>query len=132
MRVRLQRHSLDKALAKGEKPGSRAELACRARQLTSARCRRGLITGLTRALADAQARPHPLTSAVPVQRDQVLDAQAQIDQVVDDLRSRDVEPRGVLQVQALLTSGESPFFNPSAPGALERALRHAHAALLMG
>ena len=37
----------------------------------------------------------------------------------------------MLLVDRLLTDGCSPFFTPSAEGELDRAVRHAHAALLL-
>jgi hypothetical protein len=132
VRVWLHRGALDKALANGGDPSSDPELAHRVVQLTSLRSRRALATNLTRLIRDADAPARPLTSAVPVQRREVIAARDQIEQLARDLAGPDeVEARGILLIHDLLTHGDSPFFAPSPDGTLSHAVRHARAALLM-
>jgi len=68
---------------------------------------------------------------VPVQRREVLAARARIERLADDLLTDDVQRRGVELVKELLTRGDSPLYTPSPEGELERAVRHAHAGLLL-
>ena len=109
-RVWLQRGALDRRIARGADTSENPRLARRARQLTSRRCRRGLAQGL-RNLVEAGEHPsRGLTSAVPVERHQII---------------------GVALIEELLTSGDSPVFAPSPPGAVRDALTHAHAAMFL-
>jgi hypothetical protein len=101
-------------------------------RLTSRRGRRRLAAGLGRVLRAAEDPPAPLSSAVPVQRREVRAAHDEIEQLVEELLAPGaVQARGVLLINELLTHGDSPLFSPSAEGELDRAVRHAHAALLL-
>jgi hypothetical protein len=101
----------------------------RSGRLTSLRTRRRLAAGLQRTLNAAESRPM-LTSAIPVQREAVLRARDEIEQLIAGLLGPDeVTPRGVALVHELLTDGCSPLFAPNVNGELHQALRHAHAAL---
>src|SRR5262245_9681914 len=106
--------------------------ARRARRLTSPRYRRKLASGLNRALREAGEPAAPFSAAVPLQRREILKVRDDIEQLAEDLLAPgDVQPRGVVLVQQLLTDGSSPLFAPSPDGALDQAVRHAHAALLL-
>ena len=131
-RVWLHRRSLKRALAAGAEPGSSPELAHRADQLNSLRCRRALAAGLHRTLRDALKAPAPFTAAVPLQRRDVLNARDDIERLAQDLIAPgDVEARGVVLVEDLLTQGSSPLFTAGPEGQLERAVRQARAALVL-
>jgi hypothetical protein len=132
-RVWLHRAALRRALAAGTDPSSSPELARRAEQLTSLRSRRRLAAGLNRALRAAEKPQSRLTAAVPVQSRDVLQLRAGIEQLAHELVAPgELQVRGILLVQSLLTDGNSPLFAPSANGQLDRAVRHARAALLLG
>jgi len=134
LRVRawLHRRSLKRALAAGAEPGSSPELAHRAEQLTSLRCRRALAAGLHGTLRDALKAPAPFTAAVPLQRREVLNARDDIEELAQDLLAPgDVQARGVVLVQDLLTQGSSPLFTAGPEGQLDRAVRQARAALVL-
>jgi hypothetical protein len=131
-RVWLHRASLMRALAAGADPSSSPELARRAEQLTSLQARRRLAAGLNRALRAASQPSTPFTAAVPPQRTQVLEARTSIERLAHDLVAPgEVRPRGVVLVHKLLTDGASPLFTPGPDGQLDRAVRHAHTALLL-
>jgi hypothetical protein len=131
-RVWLHRGSLKRALAAGAEPSSSPDLTRRAGQLTSPRHRRKLAAGLNRTLREAEQSRAPFTAAVPLRRREILDARAEIERLARDLLAPgEVQARGVVLVQNLLTDGLSPFFTPAREGELERSVRHAHAALLL-
>jgi hypothetical protein len=101
----------------------------RSGRLTSPRARRRLAAGLERTLRAADNPPR-LTSAIPVQREAVLRARDEIEELISDLLGTDdVTPRGVQLIHELLTDGRSPLFAPNLNGELHEAVRHAHAAL---
>lgn len=131
-RVWLHRRDLDRELARGGDPHTNPALARRAEQLTSTRCRRSLAAGIERTLAAAEHPSRALTSAVPLQRREILAARAGLLALAAELGGTDeVQPRGVALVQRLLTDGDSPLYRLRRVGELERAVRHAKAALLL-
>jgi hypothetical protein len=96
----------------------------------SQRRRKRLAKGLRRVVAAAAEPPRTISSAIPVQRWEVLNEQGFILQIAHDLESdEEVSARGVAMVRRLLTDGNSPIYVVSPPGALREALTHAHAAL---
>ena len=96
------------------------------------RRRRKLADNLARTLRAAEKPPRPLSAVVPVQRRDVLAARREIERLTDILATPgEVNPRGVVLVQRLLTDGDSPLYAPSPSGELELAVRHATAALLL-
>lgn len=132
VRVWLHRRALTRSIAAGAETSSTPELARRAQQLTSNEFRLTLAAGLTRILKDAERPRTALTAAVPLQRREIIASRADIARLVQDLRGPDdVQPRGVALVDELITSGDSPLYAPGPEGALDRALRRAHAALLL-
>ena len=101
-------------------------------KLTSQRHRRELADGLRRTVKAAESPPRPLSSAVPVQRRAVLAARGQIERLAEDLvETGDVQPRGIVLVETLLTDGTSPLYCPGPEAELDLAVRHARAALLL-
>jgi hypothetical protein len=132
-RVWLRRGALDRSLAAGEDPAASPELARRARQLTSRRTRSGLATSIRNLLEVAEERPRGFTSAVPIQRRDVLRERQMLLQLAAALESEDeLEPRGLALVDRLLIDGGSPVYVDGSDGALHGALVHAHAALYLG
>ena len=131
-RVWLRRGKLDRLIAEGTSPQADPEVAKRAAQLTSARYRRGLATGLLRLVDAAEEAPAVFSSSVPLRRGEILTNRALIQDLAAHLRSDDpVTPRGVALVERMLTWGGSPLYAPHLDGALEADLRHARAALLL-
>jgi hypothetical protein len=128
--VWLRRGALDRDIARGTDLTQTPRLARRARQLASRRCRRSIAEGLRNLIDAAEEPPRTVTSAVPVQRREILREQGFILQIALDLESDEaVNPRGVALLERLLTHGDSPFYSPLPEGSLRDALTHAHAAL---
>jgi hypothetical protein len=96
------------------------------------RRRRQYADGLEHAV---QAARHPaqagtLTSAVPVQRREVLQERALLLELAGLLRAADDAPASALDpVRRLLTDGNSPLYAPSGSGALQAAVLEAMVAL---
>ena len=69
---------------------------------------------------------------MPLQRREVLKASDHIEELAQDLLAPgDVQARGVVLVQDLLTQGSSPLFTAGPEGQLDRAVRQARAALVL-
>ena len=132
IRTRFRRAELDKALATGADPGESAELALRAKQLSSpaerARIANGLANALVEALGDAR-RGEPMTFRLRPQRAVVRDAGNDILALV--LRLRDDRPVGIAGVAAaarLVDDRRGPMYRDDA-GDLHDAIRSALSAL---
>lgn len=129
-RVWLQRGTLDRRIARGADTTASPQLARRARQLTSRRCRRGLAAGIRRMLEAAEEPVRALSAAAPLQRREILHERDFLLRLAADLESdQALGARGIALIEDLLTNGESPVYNPLPQGALHNALTHAHAAL---
>jgi hypothetical protein len=132
VRVWLRRGSLDRSLAAGADPGTSPELARRARQLTSPRFRSGLAASIRNVLDAADEPRRGLTSAVPIQRGEILAERELLLELAADLESRDqLQPRGIALIDRLLTNGDSPVYMSSPEWSLREALRQARAALYL-
>ena len=119
-------------LAQGDLPSSSPELIYRAEQLRSARCRRSFAAGIRRIVEAAEEPPSSFTAAVPVRRQEILEARADLTDLADLLRSEDnLQVRGLALLEPLLTSADSPLFNPSPEETLEHTVRRIRAALLL-
>jgi hypothetical protein len=105
----------------------------RERKLISARKRRALATALSRLIDAADGPPAPFTAAVPIQREAVRACRPLLLMITQDLEDTEfpVNARGVALVEQLLRDGASPVYAPLGERALEAALRHAHAALVI-
>jgi hypothetical protein len=131
-RVWLHRCALDRRLAAGEAPSSSPELAYRAEQLRSLRCRRSFAAGIKRILDAAEQPPRPFTAAVPVCRRDILEARADLIELGDLLWFEgNLQVRGLALLEPLLTSGDSPLFHPNPEKSLEHTVRRIRAALLL-
>jgi len=127
--TRLRASSLDAELAAGASPESSVTLALRAGQLCRPSYRRLLSHGLTRVVAVAE-RPTRSLRKVPVNRDAVHGARAELESVAERLGAAGpVGVRGVARVSGLLTDGTGPLYQASRPGRLRDELRTALGAM---
>jgi hypothetical protein len=130
VRTALNRTSLTAALAAGEDPHSRADLALRARQLTTMRSRNSIARSLEHAVRSAEDPRPRMSSAVPLARRDVRAARSALrDLVAALLQEGDVSPRGVALAERLLTDGTSPLYLERTNDALWRAVVNASEAL---
>jgi hypothetical protein len=116
------RLALDRRLADGAAPASSPELARRAQVLSGWRTRHALADGLERVVTEAVAPPRHHGADVPVQRDEVLAAQAELLRLATALRAEPAPAaRGVAEASLLLIDGSGPVFSPHPPGTLREA-----------
>jgi hypothetical protein len=89
------------------------------------RRRRMIAGGFQGALDEGRRPPRGLTARVAVQRDQVLDAAADIERLVARLRDvdRPVGDEALAQASALLRDGTGPLYTWAEPGTLRRRVR---------
>lgn len=127
-RVWLRRGALDRSLAAGADPADDPELARRARKLASPRHRAALAASIRSVVADAE-EPRGFTAAVPPRRLAILGERELLLELAYDLESEDeLNPRGIVLVERLLRSGDSPIY---LDGPLREELRRARAALYL-
>jgi hypothetical protein len=133
LRIRVAAHSaaLTQALAEGADPFSSAELAVRARQLTSSHERASLARTLQRILEDASRPAIGRFSVIPFCRRAVIDADEPLRVMIERLADpRPVNAEGMALIHRIITDGTwSPLYNATAPGALRRLTVLATAAL---
>jgi hypothetical protein len=131
-RVWLNRQTLAQQLAQGESMLASDALTRRAKQLASARCRHSLAAGLRRVIEDAERPARTLSAAVPIQRRAILRARLELERLATELDGPEpVKLAGIARVQLLLTDGNSPLYTALPDGALDEALAHARASLLL-
>jgi hypothetical protein len=130
-RAFVRRRTLVRRLAQGAEPSCDAELRCCAERLSSRRGRLGLAVGLERLLEAAEEPRTPLTSAVPLNRREILEHESRLLGLVAELSSRErLGVRGLALLERMLPDSESPFYAAAEP--LAAALDRAHEALLRG
>ena len=127
----LRRSELTRALAEGADPTGSADLALRARQLTSARSRRTLARAMRRTIDEAHRPPLARSPAVIIRRGAVLEAEDAIRTMIARLTSgQPVRAQGMAMAERILTNADaSPLYNPAEPGALQRQITVATAAM---
>jgi hypothetical protein len=129
----LRAHSLDGRLLAGEDPGSSPVLRERRAHLLARETRRRLAAALERAVADADREQPWLTPQIPLRRREIHETEPLLISLSRDLEDEEpVNPRGVILIWRLLHEGDSPLYAPTPlapPESLDRALRHARAAL---
>ena len=105
-------------------PSSSARGAGRGERVIRRR-RRMLATGFARLLAEAHRPSRGLSARVAVGRAQVLEAQADIEQLVARLRDqeRPIDPERLEPARSLLRDGTGPVYAPSPPGTLRARVR---------
>jgi hypothetical protein len=119
-----KRGTFTRDLAAGADPLARPELAPRAAQLISTRERATMARSLRRTLRDAHASRPTLGGPALIRRGAVRHAEDVITAVISRLEGpHPVSPRGMAQVQRLLTNADdSPLYNNAAPGTLRRTM----------
>jgi hypothetical protein len=128
----FRRQHLDMLLAEGISPSTSAALERRAAKLVTPRWRCGLAVGLDRVVEAAEEPVRGLSAAAPLRRREILHSRSLMEELATELREGErVNARGVAMVERLLTDGTSPLYAPGPEGALDAALRHARAALLL-
>ena len=117
--VRARALALDRALATGASPDSRATLSLRAQSLISPRHRVDLAHRF-RSLLRAAGRPvHPFDPALPVPT-HVLLVRELIDEVLEVLEGVEaIDARGVARLELLLRDGGGPLYGTTAASRLE-------------
>jgi hypothetical protein len=129
IRTLLYRRRLDALLLRGVARHQSAELALRARRLTTRRRRRALADSLDEAILTADGRGPRLVSIRPLAR-QVHAARPALRELADALRAEEeVEPAGVLLARRMLTDGAGPLYHECGDDVLRRAAEQATAAL---
>jgi hypothetical protein len=125
------RGAFTRDLAAGAEPLARPELAPRAAQLTSRRGRATMARSLHRTLRDAHASRATLGGPALIRRGAVRHSEDVITAVISQLEGpHPVSPRGMAQIQRLLTNADnSPLYNDAAPGALRQAMNAVLSAL---
>ena len=128
LKAAAERAELDRELAHGVSPSTNPELARRAEVLRSRLVRRRLADGLANVIFEAAAAPaRGPSSAVPVQREEVLIAQRDLSRLARALRAEPGPPvRAIAVASVLLTDGAGPVFARYPRGTLaETALQAA-------
>jgi hypothetical protein len=126
---------LDEELARGASPDASGPLALRAQTLARESFRHGLARCARQILAEAErplpAQPRPRRGpAVPVCRDRVRAAAAELAEVIDRLQLPGPLPvRGVAQVSVLLGDGSGPLYHRGSRDDLRARLTAAAGAL---
>jgi hypothetical protein len=129
IRAHLCARRLDRALAAGAPPDSRADLEVRAHGLIGSRERVALAQAVRRVVADAYAA-RPLQFAVPICRRKVRRSGQALLELVDRLLGDEpVDARGLAQIRLLLSDGAGPMYVRPGADDLEPALARAVAAL---
>ena len=126
---------LDEQLARGASPDATGPLALRAQALARESFRRSLARSARQILAEA-LRPGPARRAlgrgpaVPVCRDRVRAAAAELAELIDRLQlPGPVSVRGVAQVSVLLGDGSGPLYHRASRDDLRARLTEAAHAL---
>ena len=129
LRAWARQERLDRWLLDGEAPTA-GLLAVRAWQLTSPRACARIARTLSAAIDEAQ-EPRPRRgAAVPVCRDEVDVAHAELVRAIARLRDpRPVRPRGIVMLRRLLADGDGPLYAARANDELWRRVRRASIAL---
>jgi hypothetical protein len=98
------------------------------------RRRRLLASGILRLIDEAERPSTPFSPAVPVQRQAILSSRTRLLGLAEALADtgEPVNDRGIALVDELLRDGASPVYSPLGEAALDAAVRHAHAALMLG
>ena len=122
----MRTHHLDENLAHGASPEATAPLALRAQALAGDGFRQDLARCAQQILAEAR-RPGPhRRPAVPVCRDRVRGATAELGELIRALHSPGPLPvRGVAQVSVLFGDGRSPLYHRDSRDDLRARLREA-------
>jgi hypothetical protein len=131
LRATVGRRALTRELSEGASPASSPELSRRAAQLTTRRNRRQLARTLRRTISEAHRPALTRSRVVIIRRAAVLDAEEALKVMIDRLGgSEPVRAEGMAIAERILTDADwSPLYNRAEPGALQRLVRVATAAM---
>jgi hypothetical protein len=130
--ARLRGDWIDSRLLAGDAPERSEETTARLQQLTDRR-HRSRIAGELRRLPETARRPDRRWPGIPVQVTEILRSEPLILTLADELEQlEEVNPRGVILISRLLHDGRSPVFWRRSEIELDRAVKHARAALHLG
>jgi hypothetical protein len=126
----VRTHHLDENLAHGASPEATAPLALRAQALAHEGFRQDLARSAQQILAEAQRTGPRRRPVIPICRDRVREATAELGELISRLRSPGPLPvRGVAQVSVLFGDGRSPLYHRASQDDLRERLREATDAL---
>jgi hypothetical protein len=109
--ARLRAGALDRELARGAAPDSRAPLALRAHALIGPAARAALAHQVHRVVDHALHGGARRRSQIPTRRDEVIAAAPQLRAIAGRLLAPDpVSARGVARVRLLLSDGNGPLY----------------------
>ena len=109
-----------------------AALSRRARQLTSVRGRHSLAAGLRGVIDGGRAAAAHLSRRCRSSAGPILRARPELERLAAELEADEpVKLAGIARVQLLLTEGSSPLYTALPTDALDDAVAHALAALLL-
>jgi hypothetical protein len=130
-RVLIHRSALDHALADGADPSGSPELALRAKQIVSPKCRELLADSVERVITAATRPLTRVSAAAPLRREEILDARPLLLTLAADLRAPGpVRAQGVALTRSMLIDVSSALYEPSETGALSDAVEDARRGLL--
>jgi hypothetical protein len=130
VRAHLCAHRLDRALATGIEPDSRADLLVRAHDLIGSRGRAALARVIYRLIEDARCPAGPLSFSIPMCRDKVWRSRHTLRALADRLLCDEpVAARGLAQLHLLFTDGAGPIYHAPRDDDLEPVLEAALDAL---
>jgi len=109
--ARLLAPSLDQKLATGQHPATSGLLAARCQQLVSAESRHGIAESWLCLLVEIRRPYNPFDVAVPLARNNIVDAEHQIRSLAAALVGPLPTVRGVAMAIATLRDGAGPLFN---------------------
>src|SRR3954468_21202817 len=133
--ARLRCETIDSRLLSGEAPGESEEGTARLQYMLGREYRSRIAGELRRLTRRARVPQQPgrWAPSIPVQRKEVLRSEPLILTLADELeRLEDVSARGVILTSRLLHDGRSPVFWQRSDMELDRAVKHARAALHLG
>jgi hypothetical protein len=109
--ARIRAGRFDRMLAVGVPAPQGSALAVHEARLTSAKEREDIARALRQSVLDAKTGGTPLSSRVPVDPDNVAEAESLIDEITLRLHSpRPVSARGMARLRALLSDGCGPLY----------------------
>ena len=130
LRAHVCARRLDRALAAGIPPDSRADLSVRAHGLIGSRERLALASAIRRVIDESEQAVRPMSFSVPICRRKVWRSRRALGDILERLLAAEpLDARGVAQIRLLLSDGAGPLYAYPHADDLEPALARAVAAL---
>lgn len=130
LRARWHGAALTRELADGRDPGASPELTLVARELIGTPTRRRLADALDRLLHEAAEGPRPRSNRMPLNRDGILAARAELAGLAEGLRAGVPAPVHAVALAAVLVrDGTSPIYDRRATPAVALLAREARRGL---